>query len=227
MIISFKHRFIFIKTAKTAGTSIELELSKHCGPDDVITPLIARDEKIRIESGGRAAQNYKVPWHKYSLGQFWLALRLKKRAQLRNHDSIFMAERLFQIDRGDFYVFAVERNPFDKLRSLADYWGQGAQIRKDSNAWLSAQGRVPKPQGWELYANEKGIVADRIYLFEELDDLEKEMMTRFGIQINLGSTITKKSPYNSTLDLNWNEASRSLIRDAFASELEMFYPTLI
>src|SRR4030095_6484076 len=39
MILSHKHRFIFIKTAKTAGTSIEVFLSKHCGPDDVVTPV--------------------------------------------------------------------------------------------------------------------------------------------------------------------------------------------
>ncbi|TAE78164.1 MAG: hypothetical protein EAZ84_02360 [Verrucomicrobia bacterium] len=38
MVISHKHRFIFIKTAKTAGTSIEAFLSPHCGPDDVFTP---------------------------------------------------------------------------------------------------------------------------------------------------------------------------------------------
>ena len=36
MIISHRHRFIFVKTRKTAGTSIERFLSAHLGPDDVI-----------------------------------------------------------------------------------------------------------------------------------------------------------------------------------------------
>ena len=37
MIISHKHKFIFFKSRKTAGSSIQTALAKHCGPDDIIT----------------------------------------------------------------------------------------------------------------------------------------------------------------------------------------------
>ena len=37
MIISHKHKFIFFKTRKTAGSSIQVALSKYCGEDDIIT----------------------------------------------------------------------------------------------------------------------------------------------------------------------------------------------
>jgi hypothetical protein len=33
MILSHEHKFIFIKTNKTAGPSIEITLSKHCEPE--------------------------------------------------------------------------------------------------------------------------------------------------------------------------------------------------
>ena len=37
MIISHKHKFIFFKTRKTAGTSLQIALSEFCGEDDIIT----------------------------------------------------------------------------------------------------------------------------------------------------------------------------------------------
>ena len=59
MIVSHKHRFIFLKTKKTAGTSIELALSALCDGDDIITPLAqAEDEPLRR---GLAPQNWRRP----------------------------------------------------------------------------------------------------------------------------------------------------------------------
>ena len=37
MIISHRHRFIFVRTEKTAGSSVEQALAELCGPEDVIT----------------------------------------------------------------------------------------------------------------------------------------------------------------------------------------------
>ncbi|NPD68131.1 sulfotransferase family 2 domain-containing protein [Lichenicola cladoniae] len=39
MIISHKYRFIFLKTTKTAGTSLEVFLSTVCAETDVVTPF--------------------------------------------------------------------------------------------------------------------------------------------------------------------------------------------
>ena len=57
MIVSHKHKFIFIKTKKTAGTAIEAALSELCGPQDVITPFREESEQDRK---GLSPQNYRI-----------------------------------------------------------------------------------------------------------------------------------------------------------------------
>ena len=69
MIVSHEHRFIFLKTKKTAGTSLELALSQLCGPDDVITPVAETDEALR--AGGRGAQNWRLHGWWGSPRPFW------------------------------------------------------------------------------------------------------------------------------------------------------------
>jgi hypothetical protein len=57
MIISHEHKFIFLKTKKTAGTAIEAALSELCGPSDVITPYREESEQDRK---GLPPQNYRI-----------------------------------------------------------------------------------------------------------------------------------------------------------------------
>ncbi len=58
MIVSHARKFIFVKTRKTSGTSMEISLSTVCGPDDIITPISWEDELVRLDMGGRLPQNY-------------------------------------------------------------------------------------------------------------------------------------------------------------------------
>lgn len=52
MILSFRHRFIFIRPRKVAGTSVEMALSTLCGGDDIVPAMIAVDERQRQLIGG-------------------------------------------------------------------------------------------------------------------------------------------------------------------------------
>ena len=61
MILSHRYRFIFLKTGKTAGTSIEIALSEYCGAKDIITPIKPEDELTRRSLGFRGPQNYLDP----------------------------------------------------------------------------------------------------------------------------------------------------------------------
>ena len=57
MLISHRHKFIFLKTQKTAGTSLEIALSAFLSKQDVIAPLsrkwpwLSDDESTRRQPG--------------------------------------------------------------------------------------------------------------------------------------------------------------------------------
>ena len=58
MIISHKHKLIFIKPLKVAGTSFELALRDYCVPEDIITLCTPDDEKMSQERNKIHAQNH-------------------------------------------------------------------------------------------------------------------------------------------------------------------------
>ncbi len=58
MILSVRHKFVFIKGMKVAGTSVEMALAPLCGPADIITPISPIDERERMARGGLCCTNY-------------------------------------------------------------------------------------------------------------------------------------------------------------------------
>jgi|APSaa5957512535_1039671.scaffolds.fasta_scaffold79415_2 hypothetical protein len=58
MIISHKHKFIFVKTAKAADTMLDLALREHLGEYDISTPVVSYDEEKAQENGYPGPQNF-------------------------------------------------------------------------------------------------------------------------------------------------------------------------
>ena len=79
MILSHKYKFIFLKTNKTAGTSIELALSKFCEAEDIITPVTPQDEELRRSLGHPGPQNHCPSFSDYSRRDWLVTLRRLKR----------------------------------------------------------------------------------------------------------------------------------------------------
>jgi hypothetical protein len=80
-----EHKFIFIKTKKTAGTAIEVALSELCGPLDVITSYREGSEEQRR---GRGPQNYPIEHPLKPARPLWRTARAplsSKRRLLRAH----------------------------------------------------------------------------------------------------------------------------------------------
>ena len=177
MLISHKYKFIFIKTSKTAGTSIEIALSKFCGNEDIITTISDADEEIRGNLSYRGPQNYMIPKSRYSLEQWRKFLFKGKRTKYQNH----RPAKLIKMDLGGevwntYYKFCVERNPWDRFISFY-YWENRFNPHRlpsiseflDSDKPLDLQSK-----GINLYTIDDEVVVDKVCFYESLEeDLEK------------------------------------------------------
>ncbi|SFK75004.1 hypothetical protein [Shimia haliotis] len=115
MIICHPLKLIFIKTKKTAGTSLEIALSKFCGPDCVITPIATEDELIRQERAGRSAQNH--------LNQKWPDGTTSDRVFF-NHMTAPALRRLVPTSIwSEYKKITIVRDPYDA--AISRYWWEG------------------------------------------------------------------------------------------------------
>lgn len=85
MIVSHRYRFIFLKTRKTAGTSIEVALSRLMGEADIITPIGREDEAVRSQLGYRGPQNFLVSPLRYGVEEWRKLIFERHRTKFYNH----------------------------------------------------------------------------------------------------------------------------------------------
>ncbi|MGK7954215.1 MAG: sulfotransferase family 2 domain-containing protein [Crocosphaera sp.] len=196
MIISHDYKFIFIKTNKTAGTSIEIALSKFCGPRDIITPISLEDEATRKDLGYRGPQNYTAPLRAYSSPIEFAKLFLKnKKLKFYNHIS---SEKIKQYISNDvwenYYKFCFERNPWDRFVSFY-YWKTKKLEPRPTMIEFIKSGKIKglRWKGYDLYTINDQVVVDRICRFENLSEDLSSVCKQLGIQEELELPRAKSS----------------------------------
>jgi hypothetical protein len=179
MIISHKHRFIFVKTTKTAGTSVELALSRICGPDDVITPVAPADEAARREMGGRPAQNFLVPFGAYRGADWWHLIAGNGRREYRNHTTAETIRRYVgHAVWTSYFKFSIERDPFDK--AISRYYWSTQPPRPPLSEFLRTT-RESHLSNWRIYAIDDRVAVDFVVRYERLAEDLSTVATRLGL----------------------------------------------
>lgn len=143
MILSHRHKFIFIKGIKVAGTSAEIALSQITGKDDIVTPITPADERFRLGTAGEprnyASHRYPWPLRRAVERRYVRAIRDHPderlasvkipRCRFINHMDLKTVLRLVPAARG-YEVLCVDRSPYAKVMSLANWTEHHDAYRK-------------------------------------------------------------------------------------------------
>ena len=185
MIISHRHKFVFIKTRKTAGSTLESLLFPFLGEEDVCTGS-ARD--------GTPALNI-----------------------LEGSDGHAVPSPIT-----GYFSFSIERNPWDKV--VSSYFWHNQEVKGLLD--VSFKDYIVKhkrylPTDWGKYGG-----CDKVYLYEDMREMYKELNERFCLDIDISQleTVRLKSGTKRVADYRkmYNEDTKSIIADRFSNEIERF-----
>ena len=225
MIVSHEHKFIFLKTKKTAGTSIELALSALCGAGDIITPLTEIDEALREDK--RGAQNWRLHGWWGSKRPLWKRRFLKFTAEdygFYNHMPAEQAKALLNDDKAwrSYFKFAFDRNPWDRQVSFYHH-----RYRREAEpppfANFIHKDRRARINNYEIYAIDGTVSVDYVGRFESLEQDLKHALDQVGLTLDTALPRAKTTFRRNTTPYRdyYDGDTRAIVGDWYAREIEL------
>jgi len=187
MILSHSRKFIFIKTRKVSGTSMEISLSQFCGGDDIITPISYEDELVRLDLGGCLPQNYGDPKEQ----QFRDLIKARRadnpkprhKGQFYNHvPAVEVREFAGQEVWDEYFTFSMERHPYDKVVSHVYF-----HARRKSNWDFDKELKRILKKGYyvsyPVYSDGETPIVDFIVNYEKLQEDLARLSAKLGFDV--------------------------------------------
>jgi hypothetical protein len=224
MIISHDHKFIFLKTNKTASTSIEAILCKFCGERDVITPFRTDNENARL---GRGPQNYRIEHPLKPERPLWR--KLLRRPERYWHPSVGFYEHMpawrirdyvgEDVWRG-YFKFAFERNPWDRQVSWYLYKTKSKGVRPSFESFLRDRTKA-FVGNFDIYSLNGEVCVDFLGRYENLQADFGSVLEKLGLdapQHFPRTNVADRGDYRNY----YSPATRAVVADWYANEIELF-----
>ena len=232
MIISHEHQFIFIKTHKTAGTSLEILLSGICGNKDIIVRhKDVNAHQLREDLGIRGPQNDLIPVLKYQLQDWKQLIKNGTRRSFKSHETATYVKRYLRRKVWkDYYKFCFERDPYERLISFAHFYRARRGAQGTINDIIPQIIRQRGPHS-TFYRLEDKVLVDRVYPYEKLHEALVDISQKINLKENLdisniqakGSFRTDRRPASQVL----SRETISLINESQKDVFELMgYPML-
>jgi hypothetical protein len=183
VILSYEHKFIFLKTRKVAGSSLELYLRQFCGPDDIVTPLMVHEEEQIDPDTMRAPTDARsrpaMPWE-LNTDKVKKMIERRKWPVTKNWFSHQWASdvrrRAGQPTWNESFKFTVVRNPWDRVVS-SYYW----QKSNRGDRFTLDQAVERAANNWIIYTIRNEVAVDHVIRFENLLSDFGDVCDRIGI----------------------------------------------
>jgi len=204
MIISPKYKFIFIKTQKTAGSSIE----------KILLNKISDDNNLIF--GGMPPENMEP----INLPQDY--------EHASAHVGKEIIKREFPNEWNNYFKFTVERNSWDKTASLY-YWGK--HLHPSSSRFggnfddFIFHKKNPYLPDWLLYTKNNKPVVDFIMQYDNLNNDFRSVLDILKLPYNNELENTKlKSGHRKEKDYKilYTNKSKDKIRELYKNTIEYF-----
>lgn len=234
-IVSHSRKFIFVKTHKTAGTSLEIALSKYCGEGDVLTPFGPEDERLRRQVAAIGPQNYLRTLSEYPLRRrLKLLVRRQRQFKFGEHHPGWMIRREVgeEVWNG-YFKFAVVRNPFDRVISKYHFMRGYFDALNVAPFWDRSLDQFMRyfadsiNENWVMYTDKDRIVLDFLVRYEHMEEDLAEVSRRIGLPVNLYQDLREiraKGEFRprSGRDAVLDESQRLLVSTLCRKEIEAF-----
>jgi hypothetical protein len=210
MIISHKYKFVFIKTKKVAGSSIE----------QFLYPYLDKESDIITGSSADQTPSLNLP-----------KLLRKPNGQPKGHATYKDAADILGNKLKTYFIFTVERNPWQKTISAYKFHKSIGNIDCSLNefAFLNKIKNKktkttfsPLPCDWYMYTQDNKIIVDKVIQFNNLHQELQEIISHLNIPADINDFLSIRLKQSPVVKYTLNDKSINKIAKTFSQEIKEF-----